>query len=170
MQGINICVKLWESHLMDFKTKVYTVNSYTTEKGINIGAEINIHAKFHFICSKWILDGINPKVQCAILCSHKLIKMTGLHNYRYQSTLINKESAIYRRIIHFKIWNYFFLQQDIVLTLVFANNGSIGSNRNFVLSIQPNDNPHGTVEFSASQYNVTEQNTNSVQYLTITRR
>lgn len=35
---------------MDFKTKVYTVNSYTTEKGINIGAEINIHAKFHFIC------------------------------------------------------------------------------------------------------------------------
>lgn len=80
MRGINICVKLWKSHLMDFKTKVYTVNSYTTEKGINIGAEINIHAKFHFICWNWILDGINLKVQCAILCSYKLIKMTRLHN------------------------------------------------------------------------------------------
>lgn len=57
-----------------------------------------------------------------------------------------------------------------MLTLVSANNGSIGPNRNFVLSIQPNDNPHGTVQFSASQYNVTEQNTNSVQYLTLTRR
>lgn len=68
------------------------------------------------------------------------------------------------------IKSFFFLQQDIVLTLVSASNGSIGPNRNFVLSIQPNDNPHGTVQFSTSQYNVTEQNTNSVQYLTLARR
>lgn len=33
---------------MDFKTKVYTVNSYTTEKGINIGAEINIQYMQNF--------------------------------------------------------------------------------------------------------------------------
>lgn len=82
-----------------------------------------------------------------------------------------KVSTVYRRIIHCNIYkNFFFLQQDIVLTLVSASNGSIGPNRNFVLSIQPNDNPHGTVQFSTSQYNVTEQNTNSVQYLTLARR
>ncbi|XP_061172919.1 adhesion G-protein coupled receptor V1-like [Saccostrea echinata] len=60
-------------------------------------------------------------------------------------------------------------KEDIVLTLVSANNGSIGPNRNFILSIQPNDNPHGTVQFSTNSYNVTEQNTNSVQYLSLSR-
>ena len=75
-----------------------------------------------------------------------------------------------KRALHSKRSAYILNFQDIVLTLVSADNGSIGPNRNCILSIQPNDNPHGTLQFSADVYNVTEEITNSVQYLPLTRR
>ena len=60
--------------------------------------------------------------------------------------------------------------KSVVIKLQRATNGGrVGSQSEFTLSIGPNDNPHGIVQFTTQNFTVTEEDTNSVQYLTLSR-
>lgn len=64
-----------------------------------------------------------------------------------------------------------FPKQDIQINLTSASNGGrIGNNNVFTLSILPNDNPHGTVEFQLDNFHLQEKATESTQYITLIRR
>lgn len=60
----------------------------------------------------------------------------------------------------------------IELTLTSANNGGvIDPQKNiFTLQILPNDNPYGSVEFTANAFTVKEGKTSDAQYLTVARK
>ena len=62
------------------------------------------------------------------------------------------------------------LSQDIKITLqTVSGEGTLGLRREFTLSILPNDNPHGMVQFAQSMYTVQEADVDSVQLVPLTR-
>ncbi|KAJ8304144.1 hypothetical protein KUTeg_017727 [Tegillarca granosa] len=61
-------------------------------------------------------------------------------------------------------------QEDITFRLVNASNGGrLGNRKEFRLTIPPNDNPHGVIVLSNSNFTVEEKDTNDVQYISLTR-
>ena len=69
-------------------------------------------------------------------------------------------------------YNFFFaFSQDIVLTLVSANNGGVinQERENFTISVRPNDNPHGTVEFALEDNILIEPEMEETQYVRVAR-
>ncbi len=72
---------------------------------------------------------------------------------------------------------YIFFIQEIKVTLVKAvlestgENLSIDPERNvFTLIVLPNDNPHGTVQFALDNFILREQDTDTTQYVPVSRR
>lgn len=60
--------------------------------------------------------------------------------------------------------------QDIIFTLLTASNsGTIGLRKEFTLSIFPNDNPHGTVQFSQNMFTLQEAQGDSIQLVSLSR-
>lgn len=61
--------------------------------------------------------------------------------------------------------------QNIVLTLVNATNGGrIGQKNTYILTIAPNDSPHGTVELLSAAYSVPEDPADGPQTVQVIRR
>ncbi|CAG2257626.1 ADGRV1 [Mytilus edulis] len=61
-------------------------------------------------------------------------------------------------------------QEDIIFTLLTASNsGTIGLRKEFTLSILPNDNPHGTVQFSQNMFTLQEAQGDSIQLVSLNR-
>ena len=64
---------------------------------------------------------------------------------------------------------YFLFQQIKITLLTVSNGGTLGLRKVFTMSILPNDNPHGIVQFTQNMYTVQEKDTDTVQTLSLTR-
>ena len=51
-----------------------------------------------------------------------------------------------------------------------SNGGKLGRNPVFTLSILPNDNPYGTVEFEHNHYHLVEHTKSTIQQIALIRR
>jgi hypothetical protein len=72
-------------------------------------------------------------------------------------------------VLHVTVLLYFLFQQIKFTLVTVSNGGTLGLRKVFTLSILPNDNPHGVVQFTQTIYTVQEKDIDTVQTLSLTR-